>query len=282
MKKILLPTDFSENAYKSICYGLRLFMDEECVFFIFNVHGPSALYMGDSSFISGTMAGQVEEVLRQQAEKGLEEVKQRIDKEFQNPKHSFELVAKFNFFLEGVNEMVKEEKIDLILMGTKGASGFKEMIMGSNAGHVVNKVNCPVLVVPEDAACEIPHNVGFVTDYDVSFEYREIGVMIDIARMWRSKVHILHIKTHKDDPDEKQQNNRRILEDMLEGVDHKFYQLSNVDIETGVNCFVELLGIDLVGMIARSRKFIERLLFIPKVVTYSYHTHTPFLVMKEQ
>ena len=40
MKKILLPTDFSENALNAIHYALHLFKDESCAFFILNTYTP--------------------------------------------------------------------------------------------------------------------------------------------------------------------------------------------------------------------------------------------------
>ena len=59
--------------------------------------------------------------------------------------------------------------MDLIVMGTKGASGLKEVLFGSNTVHVIKNAKCPVLAVPSEFVFESPREILFPSDYEVSF-----------------------------------------------------------------------------------------------------------------
>ncbi|MEH6769109.1 universal stress protein [Maribacter arcticus] len=57
----------------------------------------------------------------------------------------------YGFFTDYIKQEVIDKNIDLIIMGTKGASGIKAVSLGSNTGNVITKVPCAVLAVPENA-----------------------------------------------------------------------------------------------------------------------------------
>jgi nucleotide-binding universal stress UspA family protein len=44
-------------------------------------------------------------------------------------------------------EFAEEQNVDLIVVGTKGRTGFKKLLLGSTATSVVTYAHCPVLVV---------------------------------------------------------------------------------------------------------------------------------------
>lgn len=54
---------------------------------------------------------------------------------------------------------MKEQKIDLVVMGTKGASGVTEILIGSNTADVIEKCHCPVLAIPAESDFKTPTKV---------------------------------------------------------------------------------------------------------------------------
>lgn len=56
-------------------------------------------------------------------------------------------------------------------MGTKGASGIKEKILGSNAGDVITKVQCNTLIVPVQVKLSKPREIAFPTDFNIFIPY---------------------------------------------------------------------------------------------------------------
>ena len=94
----------------------------------------------------------LEDVYTKPAKQQIRKVLKRIANHFPaNKKHRFYALSDYNFFIESIRKHVEEKKIDIIVMGTKGASGLKKIIVGSNTGDVITKVKCTTLAVPEAA-----------------------------------------------------------------------------------------------------------------------------------
>ncbi|MCB0376695.1 MAG: universal stress protein, partial [Sinomicrobium sp.] len=114
MKKILLPTDFSSNAWNAIAYALNLYADEACLFFLMNSYTPPL--SGASTTITSTnITKTLLEASRKISKDGLEDTLQKITANHTNALHQFKTVSKYNFFLEAVKEIIAEEDIDIIV-----------------------------------------------------------------------------------------------------------------------------------------------------------------------
>ena len=89
MKKILLPTDFSENAWNATRYAIELFKNEECIFHLLNTYTPA---IASSRFMAATIdGGTLENGAHLNSKRGLQNTVERIDKEYNNPKHTFKI-----------------------------------------------------------------------------------------------------------------------------------------------------------------------------------------------
>ena len=112
-------------------------------------------------------------------------------------------------YLEGltVHEMVKadnnfgniietchEHGVDMIVMGSHGASGFKEMFVGSNAEKVVRTSDIPVLVIKNEHANFTVDNFVFASDFknDNKETYKQA---VDFAEAFDAKIHLLLVNT---------------------------------------------------------------------------------------
>lgn len=149
MLQILVPTDFSKNAWNAIKYGLKLFENTNCTFYLLHVN-PIPSYSGAGSSVKGSSQMVRESVLKESKE-NLDQLLLRIKNIPASAKHSFVTTAFHDFFVDSIKREVETKKIDLIIMGTKGSSGLRKVTMGSNTGDVITKVKCPLLAVPENA-----------------------------------------------------------------------------------------------------------------------------------
>ena len=118
MKNILIPTDFSENAWNATRYAIELFKNEACVFHLLNTYTPA---IASSRFMAASIDGGVLENGAQLCSKrGLQNVVDRINKAYTNPKHSFKVSSSFSFLVDEIKETIEEQNIDLVVTGTKG------------------------------------------------------------------------------------------------------------------------------------------------------------------
>ncbi len=278
MKNILIPTDFSENSWNAIVYGLEYFKNANCTFFLLNVALYTLPVNGDAP-ISASL--EIQETLIKAAKAELKTIENKINTLYPNKKHTFHTISSYNFFIEAVKTLVKEKKIDLIIMGTKGASGLTEMIIGSNTADLITQVKCPVLIVPENATYSTPKEIAFPTDYNIYYNPDILIQIIDLANEHASAIRILHVAKKGEELTAFQKENKELLHNIFTNEQHSFHLVTNKKVALGIQCFIESRDIDMVVMIAKNINLFQRILFKPTVEDISYHTKIPFLVLHE-
>lgn len=276
MKTILLPTDFSENSWNAINYALQLFKDEHCNFILLNTYTPIIYHM-EQVLISSPQA-KVETIIRDMSEKGLTEILERIEKDFDNAKHSFSKIASFNNLTSEVNTLTKDRSIDLIVMGTKGATGAKEILFGTNTVHIIKDSKCPVLAIPDGFAFETPHEILFPSDYEIDFKPQQIEPIIDLGSKYHSRINILHV-SYGHELSEKQKSNRTSLESYFKNTAYLFHNIKYQNVAEAISDFQLKARINLLAMINNKHSFFENLFFKSKINQIGFHLNIPFLVI---
>ncbi|RNL75287.1 universal stress protein [Sinomicrobium pectinilyticum] len=280
MKNILIPTDFSENSWNAVKYAMLLFKEFRCSVYLLHVTNPHVYATSDVPLV--TFPQDLDEVLRTEARKQLQKVLARIKEEYPNPNHHFTLLSEYDFLIDTVRKQVEEKKIDLIVMGTKGASGLKEVILGSNTGAVITKVKCPVLAVPEKVTFHPPREIAFPTDYTITYSAKVLDTLLSFAEIFRSAVSVLHVvKKEEETLTEVQLENKEFLRDYLQDTPHSFHRLTNKNLGEAIQCFTESRDVDCIAMMAKKLHLTQQILFRPRVAKISYHTKIPFLVLHE-
>lgn len=279
MRNILIPTDFSENAFNAIKYGLHLLKKNRCTIYLLHVN-PLPPYSGAASSVRGK-SQLLEESLLKDSRKNLQKLISRIEQLGLNAKHTFVPMSTYDFFVDTVKRESENKNIDLIVMGTKGASGLKKATLGSNTGDVITKIKCPLLAVPEDASYQRPREIAFPTDFHINYDLKVLDTLLQVVEMNNSALRILHISKKGEDLSDEQLANKNFLDDYLKDVEHSFHSLTGTKLETAVQCFTESRDVDMIAMVAKNLNFFQRILFRPAVEEISYHTEVPFLVLHE-
>ena len=279
MINILIPTDFSSNAWKAIEYALNFYKNTSCNFCLLHVTAIMNYAGGETPIVP--TSDTIEKSLLKQSKIDLEKLLKKIEKKFPNPKHKFTTQASYDYFIDAIRNQVVERKIDLVIMGTKGASGLKEVILGSHTGDVITKVKSMVLAVPEQAKYDAPKEIVFPTDYNTFYPAKILNSILEIAAMHDSTIRILHIAKKNEGLRSFQQENKEYLHDYFSDIKHSFHNVTNKKIEAGVQCFVESRDIDMIIMIAKNLTLFQQIMFKPTVEEISYHTNVPFLVIHE-
>ena len=279
MKNILIPTDFSENAWNAIIYGTSLFKNIKCTFYLIHVH-PIQPYSGSESTMFVPPEIREESILKESREK-LKSLIEKIQKLPLNMKHTFETKAMYGFFTDYIKQEVIDKNIELIIMGTKGASGIKAVSLGSNTGNVITKVPCAVLAVPENAKYSDPKEIGFPTDFLLGYDATVMKKIKELVLMHNSAIRFLYVASKGNGLSLEQLKNREFLKDFFTDIAYSFHTLTAKKIDIAVQHFVENCNLDMIIMVTKNLNFIERILFRPKVERISYHLTVPFLVIHE-
>lgn len=276
MKKILLPTDFSDNAYNAIKYAVEIFKNDDCVFFLLNTYTP-VLY--DTKYILYSPSPlALQEIYRNNSLKGLSEVKNKIKKDLPNSRHRWELVSSFNMLSDEIKEQVEEKKIDLVAMGTQGATGAKMILFGTHTIHAIKKTTCPLLAIPSGFKFKSLKNILFPTDYDLNFTAEHLKFLNELISKHASILHIINV--YFGIPLEaKQLRSKNLLEDYFKNIPHNFYRIEKSSVPEGIDDFQKKNPVDLLAMISNKHSFFENLLFRPVINEIGFQVKIPFLVI---
>lgn len=276
MKNILLPTDFSENALNAIDYAVQLFKHEECTFIILNTYTPLAYNI--ATFADEYTTMMTEEYTRKKSEKKLTEIKEKLEKKYKNPKHTIETKASFNLLINEIVDVVKERDIDLIVMGTKGATGAKEVFLGTNTMYTIKKTNCAVIAVPEDFNYQDPKEILFPTDFKFSMENKYLNLLKSISTVHEARLNILNVYFGAS-LNETQKTLKADFEEFFKDSAHTFHTKEYVDLVEAVEQFQIKHKVNFLVMIQNKHTFFENLMFRPVIKQMVFHTNIPFMVI---
>ena len=208
MKKIILPTDFSENAYNAIKYAVHLFKDVEATFYLLHTYTPP-IFQVEYVLQSPSQVG-LGDSYKMRAIEQLEALKQRLLEEFKNAEHTFVTWADFNTLTDEIEIMTKNEKADLVIMGTQGATNTREILFGTNTTQVISKATCPVIAVPSNFEYVAPKEILFPTDYEIDYEKEQLKQLLDISKNHGSNIEVIHVNTGHDLSDEQIKNKQKL------------------------------------------------------------------------
>ena len=276
MKRILLPTDFSSISINAIKYAVSLFKESKCEFYLLNVYRVPYATNEELMENDAQQLAIVEAEMYDASKRSLKELVTGLEK---NENHVFHTISDYNFFINSVKQAAKDKDIELIVMGTKGATGAKEIFLGSNTGDVLMKTDCNVIAVPEHSVYKSPKEIVFPTDFKLRYELKDLAPLIELAQTNQSTLRILHF-SQDGQLTQEQESNKQILESYMESVEHTFHTLTNIDFEEALNCFAQSRGnVDMIAMISGHYNFFQRLFFRPKVMELSFHTQIPLYVL---
>lgn len=276
MRKILLPTDFSDNSWNAIAYALHLFKDETCNFCLLNTYTP-IFYNAEQIMMSAPEVS-LQNIAQENSENRLKEMMSRIEAEFSNSNHSFSSIAAFNTLTAEIEQLYQGNAIELVVMGTKGATGLKRILFGTNTIHTIKNAKFPVLAIPENFKYETPHEILFPSDYNVAFTKEQLQTVTDIATNHHARVNVLHVSYDKEFL-ENQEKNMQKLAAIFNKVSHLFHNVKNQNITDAITKFQLKQRINMLVMVNNKHSFFENVFFKAKVNQIGFHLNIPFLVL---
>ena len=278
MKHILLATDFSDNAWNAITYAMQFFKNEKCKFYFLHTYTP-AFYRADYA-LGGAMYSAIPDVGVDVSLAQLEKTLEDVQEQFPNENHTFEIVSAYNILTDEVNQLSKKKDIDLIVMGTQGATGAKKLFLGSNTVFVIRKAKVPILAIPENCKFRAPRKILFPSDFLYPYKKNEVYNIIEMAKMHGAKIILFHVwEVH--DITESQEKNKNSLLKELKNVLFEQVQIEGKKLPEAVLDYIDENDIDLLAMMNRNHSFFERVLVRQNVDQIGFHVKIPFLVVRD-
>jgi nucleotide-binding universal stress UspA family protein len=274
LKKILFPTDFSEVANNAFVHALGLAK---------LVHGELILlHTYELPIVDNQFAPQNYQVLFDSLElSNFEKFKNEVPKlRAIAEEYHFEDIKMSHMIMDGdlmynIKEIIKKDKIDYIVMGTSGATGWKEAFLGTNTGEAIVNLSVPVLSVPKDCEYTKIETIGFTTRFREK-DKEALKQIINIAKATNAKVKCLYVKTKVTD------NTEATFDDWKEQFKKEpvtFFILPNEDVKESISDFITHQEIDVLAMLTYKRSFFESLFTSSFTERMSYNSEVPILAL---
>ena len=249
MKKILVPTDFSaqaENALKVAAQLARKFGAEIYLLHLIELPADMVNPVGE------TRSNDLPEALF-----FMKLAKKKFDDLLSRPylkDLAVQDTVEINKAFDGIMEASNKHGCDFIIMGSQGATGFKEMFIGSNTEKVVRTSEVPVLVVKNDHPTFEIKNFIFATNLDTTSR-ETLEKVIELSELFQARLHLAYINTANefvtsDECDKK-------LKKYMEGVDftnYEFHVFNDDSVEQGILNFAKKMKADVMAIATHGRK----------------------------
>ena len=278
MKNILVPTDYSKNAYAALFYASKLFAEENVHFSI--LHSFEEDISRLTSRIDEGKTDVFVAELTKNSDKVGEELIKKLRENVNNNAHSYEVISTASPLTGSINKLVSTEGTDLVVVGSKGRTAAADVLMGSTTNKIIQTLQgCPLLIVPQHVDFVIPANIAFATDFNEFYQLTKLKPITRLVRHFRSQIYILHVGAEKDLNPTQLKNLEQFKNDLSE-YDTEFRFVPKVgNVSTSIHKFVDEQRMDLLTLVFHKHAFIKALFREPVVNRVGKHSHVPTLVI---
>ncbi len=269
-KNIMVPLDFSKCALNALKYAIQFATEKESKLIVLHAyHVPvpaaeSGVYMNTNIITD----------FEKDATEKFNEIRKSLPG-LQSVKVEFKTKALFAF--DAILQEIDQSDVDLIIMGTHGASNTFDELIGSNTLHVIKRSKVPVLAIPANYE-------NFQIDHILfAFDFRELGAkqsldpLIQFALDFGAMIHVLHITDKLDRLHQGAIEEAKILESYLRKVPHQYEMLEDEHVEDGIMGYLDNNQMDVICVMPRKHSLLERLFQSSITKQLAHHSNIPLL-----
>jgi nucleotide-binding universal stress UspA family protein len=269
IKKILVPTDFSDTANNALLYAVDLAKQFDAqIELIHAVLVPvltarGKIFLPDQEVVDSKMSI-AEELLNKAKSFASEKSGIRINTD----------ATLINWQLE-LGEAIHNRDGDIIIMGTTGASCLEKIFMGSNAARIVQNSPIPVLAIPVNVRFSPVKKIGIAYDGLELKVFERLSIVNSLRNKFNASIDIFQIITKNQTPSA----NLSELINYLPGASTNY--VYERGIESGILNAVETNSMDILTMIPRQRGFFHNLIAGSITRRVAYKISVPLLAIPE-
>ena len=279
MQKILVPTDFSSPAMKAATYAAEIAQKTEATIFLLHVIEPIAEGLRQHDVLH-------ERLHDENANAGLSELdtmQKSIAEIYPHVKIETELAK--GTIINSILAFADEQQMDLIVMGTTGATGLKEFFMGSVAAGTISRTKIPVLTVPAGYEMEPPDGILFATNkFEENIEI--LNPIVTLAKFFSATVHVaVFVDTDDAEAADYVYNTRHLnqymnfLKKTFPDTNFKGELLEGSDFEITVDKYDINHELDIIAMITYPKSFWEKMMRKSMTKKMAFHSTIPLLAI---
>ena len=252
MKKILFPTDFSEAATNAFVHALEFAKVVNAELVLLHTF---EIPVYDSQFFPENYASIYSSIELAKFEMFKDEIPKL--RAIASERKLDDIVIKHRLMdgdlIFNLKNAIEEDKIDFVIMGTSGATGWDAFFVGTNAGAVISGIEVPMLCVPAAAKFKKIKSIGFTTRFRTK-DKKALKMVLDIATKTNAKVKCVYVKTNESDvsKDTIASWEEEFIQDPIE-----FFIINSNEVKETILDFIMYKEIDILTMLTYKRGFFE-------------------------
>ena len=273
-KRILVPLDFSACSKNAL---------EAAIIFARKMEADLYLIHAVMAFVNEAEAAprSIFDVANEAEEADVKENFEALKREFPELRDIHHTILyKSGFPAEVITEAMESHKIDFTIMGTKGARGADEILLGTITYRVIRDSKKPVIAIPENVQPHYFKNIAMASAYKTIKNISSLDPVNYLARLFRARIHILHVSQYDRLSDQEAVEARK-LEDHFRNLNHNYQFIINENVEEGINNYIESHSIDLLVMLPRKHNLFHVLFKENWTERMTYHTKIPLMTLHE-
>ena len=247
MKKILVPTDFSDHAYYALKVAAEIARKnngEIILLHMLELPGQAGDAIGvghelpEIMLFKNAAINKLEDLMDDDCLEGL-----KVSE-----------IVQFELAFDGIMKISEKNGVDLIVMGSHGASGFKEMFIGSNAEKVVRNSNIPVLIIKKEQSTFNVERFVFAADFSDEVK-KPFSKVVEAANKFDAELNLVMINTPNSF------KSTLVAQEIMDKFVAQFqvnkystHIFNDANVEKGILNFANSIDADLIGMCTHGRK----------------------------
>jgi nucleotide-binding universal stress UspA family protein len=277
MKKLLVPIDFSESSENALDFAIQLnrtIRGKIVLLHVLELPAGSVNYEGDMT------SATAEVIYRKELIQGTSNKLHEWEDIVKNAGQEVSIKMEFGSPYKGIGKEVSEEGADWVIIGSKGASGLKEIFVGSNAERVIRHSTCPVITVKEKTDLYAIKSMVFASDLAADQD----GIALKaqkVQELLGLNCHILRVKTPYNYLTE--QVAREQLEEFAERNGFVDYTMNTIEAdfsEDGIIKFAQNIGAGLIVMGTHGRTGIAHMFGGSRAEDVANHSKIPLMTFR--
>jgi nucleotide-binding universal stress UspA family protein len=270
MKRILVPTDFSDDARNAAHYAAKL--AEKMQASITLLH----------AYMLPTPVSEVPYVMinAEEMQKENEEIaKAEADKLKAIYKVEIQYLVRLGFPSDEIEAIIEDGGAELVVMGMKG-KGALEKIVGSTTISTLKKIRTPLLIVPEKASFRELKQITYATDYSYDLNPRIYEPLVEFLKLFNGQLNILHVQKSAEEGRQQELAEQKKFEPIFNLIPPQYHVVTDAHVKHGIQAYLQDHPTDLLVMVTHERGFWERMFGKSHTKEMVYNTHIPLLVLK--
>jgi len=265
--KVLFPTDFSENAELAAQFAIDIVKRTNGSIVAFHAY--------DVPYSERSMTTSLLHEMKDIANQHMQEFETKV---LATSGVDYQTHVILGNPIRLSKELSEKHNTNIVVLGTKGASGIEELLIGSNAASVIQNIDWPVLVIPPNSKVKEIKNIVLATDMDLRKKERPLLRLKEFANIYGAKINILHFQNDQG----AKEGSREFLETHLSDVPHSYSVLAQKDdLDKDILEYCERKNADMVTAITKRYGFFEGLFKSSLTSKLAYHTKIPMLALHE-